>query len=32
MAGMDPDQVLKEDLAAGQGMIHTRDQTKRWTR
>ena len=24
MAGMDPDQVLKEDLAAGQGMIHTR--------
>ena len=24
MAGMDPDQVLKEELAAGQGMIHTR--------
>jgi hypothetical protein len=24
MAGMDPDQVLKEDLAAGEGMIHTR--------
>ena len=24
MAGMDPDQVLKEDLAAAQGMIHTR--------
>ena len=24
MAGMDPEQVLKEDLAAGQGMIHTR--------
>ena len=24
MAGMDPDQVLNEDLAAGQGMIHTR--------
>ena len=23
MAGMDPDQMLKEDLAAGQGMIHT---------
>ena len=23
MAGMDPEQVLKEDLAAGQGMIHT---------
>ena len=23
MAGMDPDQVLKEDLAAGEGMIHT---------
>ena len=23
MAGMDPDQVLKEDLAAGQGMIRT---------
>ena len=23
MAGMDPDQVLKEDLATGQGMIHT---------
>ena len=32
MAGMDPDQVLKEDLAAGQGMIHTRIGTKRWTR
>ena len=24
MAGMDPEQVLNEDLAAGQGMIHTR--------
>ncbi len=24
MAGMDPDQVLKEDLTAGQGMIRTR--------
>ena len=24
MAGMDPEQVLHEDLAAGQGMIHTR--------
>ena len=24
MAGMDPDQVLKEDLAAGQGLIQTR--------
>ena len=24
MAEMDPEQVLKEDLAAGQGMIHTR--------
>lgn len=24
MAGMDPDQVLKEDLSAGQRMIHTR--------
>ena len=23
MAGMDPDQMLKEDLADGQGMIHT---------
>ena len=28
MAGMDPDQVLKEDLAAGQGMIHTRIKPK----
>ena len=24
MAGMDPDQVLKQDLVAGKGMIHTR--------
>ena len=27
MAGMDPNQVLKEDLSTGQGMIHTRIET-----